>query len=598
MTAQQLLVFCVLGATLILFIWNRWRYDVVAIMALMAIALAGLIPPADVFAGFGHPAVITVAAVLVLSQALVSAGVVDAIARVVWRLGSNTTLQVSVLTGIVIVLSGFMNNIGALALLMPVAITIARRQGTSPSVLLMPLAFGSLLGGMVTLIGTPPNIIIAAYREQIGLAPFRMFDFLPVGGSVAIAGLVFIGLIGWRLTPRRAAGSAPDKFFDISDYIAEVRIPAGSRFANRPLSELLGAVQEEAEVLVLGVIREGWRETMPSVYASLHDDDVLLIEADHDGIRALLDIAGAELVQGSGGQDDTAIRDAQQLDLREVIVTMDSPLVGATVTALDMRRRYGVNILAVARRGGQLREAIKRIRFEVGDILLVQGGAGAVGQACGELGCLPLAERGLRLEKPRGMLLTLGVFGAALALAALGLVPAAAALVAAALVVVLTGVLSPSEAYRSLDLPIIVLLAAMIPVGEALETSGGAQLIADGLSQIAASTSLGMMLAILMVATMLLSNVVNNAAAAILVAPISIDLAAAIGVSPDPFLMAVAVAASAAFLTPIGHQSCTLVMRPGGYRFGDYWRMGLPVSILVIVTAVPLILRVWPPTPL
>lgn len=596
MTAQQLLVFSVLGATLILFIWNRWRYDIVAVMALLVVAVAGLVPTGDVFAGFGHPAVITVAAVLVLSQALLNAGVVDGIARIVWRVGGNTTLQVTALTGIVAVLSGFMNNIGALALLMPVAITIARRQGSSPSLLLMPLAFGSLLGGMLTLIGTPPNIIIAAYREQIGMEPFRMFEFLPVGGGVAVVGVIFISLIGWRLTPKRAVGTAPDKFFDINDYIAEVRIPAGSRFADRPLTELLAAVQEEAEILVLGLFRDEKRDGMPSIYTPLRAGDVLLVEADSEGIRALLDIADAEMVNGGDG-DDTPMRDAQALNLREVIVTMDSPLVGNTVTAVDMRRRYGVNTLAVARQGGQLREAIKRIRFEVGDILLVQGPEDAVVAACGELACLPLADRGLRLGKPRGMLLTLGVFGAALALAALGLVPAATALVAAALVIVISGIISLGEAYRSLDLPIIVLLAAMIPVGEALETSGGAQLIADGLSQLAASTSLGMMLAILMLATMLLSNVVNNAAAAILVAPISIDLAGALGVSPDPFLMAVAIAASSAFLTPIGHQSCTLVMRPGGYRFGDYWRMGLPVSILVIVTAIPLILRVWPPTP-
>lgn len=594
MTAQQLFIFCVLAATLAMFIWNRWRYDIVAVMALLVVALAGLVPPGAVFAGFGHPAVITVAAVLVLSQALVNAGVVGAIARIVWRVGSNTALQVAALTGIVALLSGFMNNVGALALLMPVAITIARRQGGSPSLLLMPLAFGSLLGGMLTLIGTPPNIIIATYREHNGMDPFRMFDFLPVGGGVALMGLVFISLLGWRLTPRRVEATSPDEFFDISDYIAEVRITEESGYVNKPLNELMAAVQEEAEVLLLGLFRDEQRDPMPPMYTTIRVDDVLLVETDSDGLRALLDIADAELINGGG---DRARRDAEELDLREIILTLDSPLVGNTVMTLDLRRRFGVNIVAVARRGGQLREAIKHIRFEAGDILLVQGSGDAVGTACGELACLPLADRGLRLGKPRGMPLTLGVFGAALALAALGLVPAATALVAAAVVIVLAGIITPGEAYKSIDLPIIVLLAAMIPVGEALETSGGAQLIADGLSQVAASTSLGVMLAILMVATMLLSNVVNNAAAAILVAPIAIDLASALGASADPFLMAVAVAASAAFLTPIGHQSCTLVMGPGGYRFGDYWRMGLPLSVLVIAAAIPLILWAWPPVP-
>ncbi|MFP4248106.1 MAG: SLC13 family permease [Armatimonadota bacterium] len=601
MSVEQIIVFVVLGLTLALFIWGRWRYDVVALMALLFVAVVGVVPSGEVFIGFGHPAVITVAAVLVLSRGLVNAGVVDAIARILWRVGDNTAVQVSALTGLVALLSGFMNNIGALALLMPVAITIARRQGSSPSLLLMPLAFGSLLGGMLTLIGTPPNIIIANYREQAGMEPFRMFDFLPVGVGVAVVGVAFISLIGWRLAPRRVKDTSAEDFFDIHDYVTEVRMRDDSDYAGRSLRELMLEVEEEeGDVLVLGMTRDDDSELMPPMLTTLHAGDILLVEADPESLVTFIEIAGAELVTGGeGGEGDKdELRSAvESLNLSEVIVTEESPLVGRTVRTIDLRRRYGMNVVAVARRGGQIRKPLREIRFQLGDILLVQGSEDAVRRGCSQLQCLPLADRGLQLRRPQSMPLTLGIFGGALALAALGLVPAEVALSGAAVLMLLTGVISPTEAYDSIDFSIIVLLAAMIPLGTALETTGGAELIAGGLFNVAGSAPLVVSLAILMVATMLLSNVVNNAAAAILVAPIAIDLAGALDVSVDPFLMAVAVAASAAFLTPIGHQSCTLVMAPGGYKFGDYWRMGLPVSILVIATAIPLILWVWPPMP-
>ncbi|MFW5867141.1 MAG: SLC13 family permease [Armatimonadota bacterium] len=597
MSVEQIIVFVVLGLALALFIWGRWRYDVVALMALLVVAVVGVVPSDEVFIGFGHPAVITVAAVLVLSRGLVKAGVVDAIARLLWRVGDSTFLQVSALTGLVALLSGFMNNIGALALLMPVAITIARRQGSSPSLLLMPLAFGSLLGGMLTLIGTPPNIIIANYREQAGMDAFRMFDFAPVGIGVVVVGVAFISLIGWRLTPRRVQDRSAEDFFDIHDYVSEIRMRDDSKYAGRSLRELmLEAESEEADVLVLGMTRGTESDLMPPMLTTLEGGDILLVEADPESLVTFLEIAEAEM--GTGGEDQPDGRPAvESLNLSEVIVTEESPLVGNTVRALNVRRRYGVNIVAVARRGGQIRKSLKDIQFELGDILLVQGSSDAVQRACSRLECLPLADRDLQLRRPQSMPLTLGIFGGALAVAALGLVPAEVALSGAAVLMLLVGIVSPTEAYKSIDFPIIVLLAAMIPIGTALETTGGAELIAGGLFNVAGSAPLVVSLIILMIATMLLSNVVNNAAAAVIVAPIAVDLARALDVSADPFLMAAAVAASAAFLTPIGHQSCTLVMAPGGYKFGDYWRMGLPVSLLVIATAIPLILWAWPPMP-
>jgi di/tricarboxylate transporter len=535
-----------------------------------------------------------VAGVLVLSRGLVNAGVVDSIARRLTLIGDRPTVQVAALTGIVILSSGVMNNIGALALLMPVAIWMSRKAGRSPSFLLMPLAFGSLLGGTLTLIGTPPNIIIAAYRTDVGAPPFGMFDFLPVGAMVSLCGLVFIALVGWRLTPRRADQESAEDLFEISGYMAEVRVPKGSGFADRPLHELLVAVRGDADILVVGLVRADVLREMPTPYESLEADDILLVEADSDNLAKLLDITRLELA--ADASKDAARKRAEPgpLTLAEAIVTPGSMLVGQTATSLDLRMRHGVNIMAVAREGHRLSERLGLIRFVAGDILLVQGRKESLQSALNELGCLPLASRGVRIGQPRNVLLATVIFAAAIIVIALDLVAPATALVAGAVVMVLTGLITPTDVYKSIDMPLIVLLAALLPLGHALETSGGSNLMADGLLATAGALSPAATLAVLMGGTMLLSNVINNAAAAVLAAPIAIGLAQGLDASADPFLMAVAIGASSAFLTPIGHQSNTLVMAPGGYRFGDYWRMGLPLSIIVVAVAVPTIMWVWP----
>lgn len=602
MAGDQLTVFLVLAATLGLFIWNRWRYDVVAVLALVVVALAGVVPPEEVFGGLGHPAVVTVAAVLVVSRGLLNAGVVDALARQLTRVGDRLWIQVATLTGIVALCSGFMNNVGALALFMPVAIWMSRQSGHSPSLLLMPLAFGSLLGGTLTMIGTPPNIIIATYRQQSGAPAFGMFDFLPVGGAITLVGLLFISLIGWRLTPQRKNQDTPEELFEIRAYLTELRVPEGCKFADRTLHELVTAVEEDAEVLVIGLVRTGKWNQLPSTFEVLREEDILIVEADSDSLKTLLDVAGLKLAEDDNDNDNGNEEEEEEksrpkagdLNLAEVIVTPESILVGRTATGLELRERHEVNVLAVARQGHRLRERLGNIRFAAGDILLVQASEESLQTALNEMGCLPLASRGLRIGKPRNVVLASAIFAAALALIAVELVPAATALVAAALVMVLTGLISPTEIYKSIDMPVIVLLAAMLPIGGALESTGGSELIAGGLLQIARSAPPAATMAILMIAVMLLSNVVNNAAAAVLAAPVAINLASRMECSADPFLMAVAVGASCAFLTPIGHQSNTLVMVPGGYKFGDYWRLGLPLAILVVACGVPMILWFWP----
>jgi di/tricarboxylate transporter len=591
MTTDQSIVFAILLGALTLFIWGRWRYDIVALAALLLVFIAGLVPAGEVFLGFGHPAVITVAAVLVISRGLLNAGVVDSLSRYLAQVGHNPTLQVAALTGLVILCSGFMNNVGALALLMPVAIWMSRQSRRSPSLLLMPLAFGSLIGGLITLIGTPPNIIIATYRTQTGADSFGMFAFAPVGLGVAAAGLVFIALIGWRLSPRRDSGADGEGLFQIQDYISEVRVPPKAKIVGQTLYHLTSEMEKDMDAVVVGLVRGKQQKPAPAWYDVIEADDILLVEATPEDLQALIDELGLELAENKTTHPGAL--ESDDIRVIEAVITPHSQMPGKTAAGMRLRRNFEVNLLAVARQGQRLKSRIGQIRFAVGDILLLQGKESALKETLATLGCLPLAERGIRLFKPRKILLAVSIFGVAMVLASLNILPVQMAFLAAALTMIVVGLISPNEIYDSIDWPIIVLLGAMFPLGNALETTGGAQLIAAKMMLLSGQLPPWASLAVLMISTMLLSNVVNNAAAAVLMAPIALGLASAMGVSADPLLMSVAIGASCAFLTPIGHQSNALVMAPGGYKFGDYWRMGLPLSVIVVVVAVPLIVLFW-----
>ena len=592
MTFDQTIVFAVLAATLVLFVWGRWRYDIVSLAALVITFLAGLVPADEVFAGFGHPAVITVAAVLVISRGLLNAGVVDSLSRLLERVGDRPTPQVAALTGIVVLCSGFMNNVGALALMMPVAIWMSRKSGRSPSLLLMPLAFGSLIGGLITLIGTPPNIIIAAFRVETGRPAFGMFDFTPVGLGVALAGLAFIALAGWRLTPRRESGTAPEKLFVIDDYISEVLVPETSKMLGQTLFHLSQAMGEDKQVTVVALVRGERHIPAPSWYEILGAGDILVVRADAEDLRFLVDELGMELAEDK--TDGKAALESDDIHILEVIVSPGSAMIGRTATGMRLRRDHGINLLALARQGQRLKTRVGRTHFAAGDILLLQGDQKSLDAFLAGMRCLPLAQRGFRLARPRQVAAAVGIFIAAMAAAAFNLAPVQVAFTAAALILVISGLVPVKEIYESIDWPIIVLLGALFPLGTALETTGGARLVAEKMVLLSGHLPPWAMLAVLMTGTMLLSNVVNNAAAAVLMAPIAISLARGMGVSADPLLMGVAVGASCAFLTPVGHQSNALVMAPGGYRFGDYWRLGLPLSLLVLAAAIPLIVLAWP----
>ncbi|QPL44571.1 anion permease [Halomonas sp. A40-4] len=605
--APSTLVFLVLGLTLAAFVWGRFRYDLVALSALLGSVMLGLVPAEDAFMGFGHPAVITVAAVLVLSKGFERSGLVDIIADQILKVGDRLILQLLALVGTVLVLSGIMNNVGALALLLPVAMRMAREHDTSPSLLLMPLAFGSLLGGLMTLIGTPPNIIISSYRGNVSGDTFSMFSFAPVGGVVALAGLAFIVLVGWRLTPKRSGQASAADMFDTANYLVELKVNDESKAKGLTLQQLRDELEES--IPVLAVVRDDNRQAGYSFHGMLQAGDILLLEAGPEELKLLEDKAGLSAVAELEGDDedeearDLAAEEASDshppvdtegLQLVEVVVRNDSMMINRSVRQLRLNHQFGLHLVAVARDGARLKQRLRDIRFQTGDILLLQGEENEIAESLPALGCLPLANRNLSLGQPRKLLLSMAIFAAAIVAMLLDVLPAAVALSSAALVSLLIGVLPLREGYQAIDGPVIVLLGAMIPVGEALETSGGAGLIAQALLQWGADWPVVVTLVGLFILSMLLSNVINNAAAALLMAPIAVSLARGFEVSLDPFLMVVAVSASCAFLTPIGHQSNTLVLGPGGYRFGDYWKLGLPLSVIVLLVSIPMILWVWP----
>lgn len=588
---DQWIVYLALLGALVLFIDGRWRYDVVALAALLFVTLMGIVPQDQAFVGFGHPAVVTVAAVLVVTRGLNNAGVVDILARSMNQVGRNPTVLVGSLTLTTALCSAIMNNIGALALVMPVGMRLARKNGHSPSILLMPLAFGSLLGGLITVIGTPANVIIATFRATTGRGVFTTFDFTPVGLVVMLAGVAFISLIGWRLIPMRDGRRHKGNFVEMADYITEVRITPDSKLVGQPIRALSKLIA--VDVLILVLIQNNRRVPNPSSDTVFQAGDVLIIETDPDDLKELIDVARLELVGDK--RVEQALTGEGDVVLVEVVVRPDSPIINHNVQSLNLRWRYGVNLLAIARQGeGMWNKRLMHIRFRAGDVLLLQGRAAALPETLQKLGCLPLAERDLPIGKPRRLIAALGIFGVALGAVALNLLTIQVAMMSALLGMILSRMVSLKEAYEAIDWPILILLGAMIPLGTALEVSGGAAQIADLLLGLGGSLPPVFILIGLMLITMTLSDVVNNAATAVLMAPIAVNLAAGLGVSPDPFLMGVAVGASCAFLTPIGHQSNTLVLGPGGYHFGDYWRMGLPLTVIVLVVSVAMILIVWP----
>ena len=602
MTLEQGQIFVILVASMGLFIWGRWRHDVVAIAALLACVIAGLVPEREAFAGFGHPAVITVACVLVLSHGLQRTGAVNRLAQRLLPSGAGVLPSIAALTSLGALLSAFMNNVGALALLMPIALQIAARLELPPGRVLMPLAFGTILGGMTTLIGTPPNLIVSSFRAQHGGGPFEMFDFSPVGVAVALAGVLFISLLGWRLVPKREVGNAAS--FDTGHYLTEARVKEGGKAQGKTLREI-EQLLDEADAQVVAMVRNKLRLTAPNPRRVLQADDVLVIEADPEELGEVLgkldllleaerEAKEAEQREDKDGEAEKKASTSEDRAMLELLVKPDSSLIGRSASSTRLRSRYSINLLAISR---QSHRSIKRLRstlIQSGDVLLMQGSAEDIGEFASDYDCVPLAERAINIPDPRQANLALGIMILAIVAAAFGLLSTAIAFAGGVLAYMLRRLVPLGAVYESMDWPGVVLLGALIPVAGAMSTTGAADLLARVLMETLAQGNAVITLSLLLIVTMTLSDFMNNAATAAVMCPIALSAASQLGVSPDALLMAVAIGASCSFLTPIGHQNNTLILSPGGFRFGDYWRLGLPLEILVALVSIPLLLWVWP----
>ena len=607
MNLSQTLILGILTAAIGMFLWGKWRHDMVAAGALLACVATGLVEPAQAFSGFGHTAVITVACVLVLSRTLQTSGAVDVLTRTLLPSSAGPATSIAALTTLAALLSGFMNNVGALALLMPVALQLAARLELPPGKLLMPLAFGSILGGTTTLIGTPPNLIISGFRQSAGMSHFGMFDFTPVGAAVTVVGVAFIALIGWRLVPARNQSGLEG--FETEAYITEAHVPADSKADGLTLREVDEAVSE-FDAQVLGLIRNDIRLTAPGAGRKVHANDILVLECDAETLAKVLSALGLELAEDhrSRTKDDTGDGPAnsraeqaaethgngEDMALVELAVLPSSSLLGRSASDLLLRTRFGLNLLAVSRQGQRFAGRLRNLRLRAGDLLLLQGPQEALGTFASNMGCVPLAERELRIPDKRNALLSTLIMLGAVTLAATGLTSAAVAFMGGVLASMALRTVPLRSVYESVDWPVVVLLAALLPVAGAMQDTGAANLVAGFLLDYLAQGNAIVALVVILITTMMLTDLMNNAATAAVLAPIALGAATQLNVNPDTFLMAVAIGASCAFLTPIGHQNNTLILGPGGFRFGDYWRMGLPLDLLIIATAIPLLLLVWP----
>ncbi len=639
MTYDQALIMAIIAAAVGMFLWSKWRHDMVAIGALVVCVLFDLIEPQEAFAGFGHPAVVTVACVLVLSRGLQSSGAVDVLSKTVLPANAGPTLSIAALVALAAVLSGFMNNVGALALLMPVALQVAGRLDLPPGKVLMPLAFGSILGGTTTLIGTPPNLIIAGFRaKQPGMEAFGMFDFSMVGLPLTLAGVVFIVFIGWRLVPeRRQAGAAG---FEMSAYVTEVRVPEGSATEGKQVQEIKTVLQE-FDAQMLDLVRNDIYVRSPRPSKIVHAGDILVLEADVEALNEVLlrldlkleedkeqdapddkdsqdvdadQFDALESEEGEGESGPTGLEDGsddradlaaedeesegpshkEETALMEVAVLPESKIVGSSASDLSLRTRFGINLLAIARQGECSMARLRSLRIKPGDVLLMQGRLDSLREFAGNSGCVPLAQRDLRIPDKRKAFMATGIMVISVSLAALGVLPAEVSFAAGVLASMALRTLPLRSVYEAVDWPVIVLLGALLPVAGAMQNTGAADLIARLLLENVAQGNALFGLAVIMVTTMVLTDLMNNAATAAVMAPIGLGAAIQLDVNPDTFLMAVAIGASCAFLTPIGHQNNTLILGPGGFRFGDYWRMGLPMDFVIVALGLPLLVWFWP----
>ena len=631
MSTDQVAICLIIITTFILFVWGRWRYDIVSIVALFTLVLVDKIlggesslliaDPSQAFLGFGHPAVVTVATVLIISRALQNSGVVDLIARSVKPFTNNKITHISSLSGVIAILSAFMNNVGALALMLPVTLKTAWEQKRSPSILLMPIAFASILGGMITMIGTPPNIIIASlrkeqqqqilskaisdtnsqaatYLENLNIvkesyepAAFGLFDFTPVGGIIALLGVCFVAMVGWRLVPKENQKTpSSNSLFSLDEYVTEIRVLKGSSLIGESIGEVNMLTGDK--LTLIRFINNNGKATSINHNNKIKENDQFLAMADPSDLKGMMDEYDLRLTKEMRYRIDS-LKDDNSTFI-EVVVSPESPLLGRGRSYLRRRSSNQLILMAVARQDKPIHKRLGKVKFRVGDVLLLQGPEKEFKNIITSLDLLPLAEREIEVGVFSKVSFALMIFTVSILLSVLSIVPTTVSFAGAILAYVFSGILPIRDLYKNIDWPIIVLLGAMIPLSNALQNTGTTTLIADQVASMTQGLPSWSIIALVMVITMFMSDIINNAATAMIMGPISVGIAISMGVSMDPFLMSVAIGASCAFLTPIGHQCNALILGPGGYRFSDYWRMGLPLEIIITVLGTPLILYFWP----
>ena len=590
MSYELTTLFALMGGVLGMLLWGKWRYDLVAFAALVIGLLLQVIPYDKAFSGFGHPAVIIIALVLVVSRALSQSGAIELLTGKIIDSARSLPMHIASLGSVGAILSAFMNNVASLAILMPVDMQTAAKAKRSPALSLMPLSFATILGGMVTLIGTPTNIVISQFRETALGEAYSMFDFAPVGLGVAVVGILFISFIGWRLVPsERGKTNAGNELANLDGYVAEMGISEDSSAIGQTVRELT-EVAEEHDVIILGLVRKGKRLAGRALREQIKNGDLLVLEA---GPKAIESFATAiKLSYSRSKQHHGAL--AGTMTMMEVVVSEESRISKRSALDLRLLYRHNTMLLGVSRKGKPFRERVRELIIQPGDVLLLMGEEERLSTAINWLGVLALAPRGLQVTQYQKAWLSISLFAGAILLASFGLVYLPVALAACVVLYLLLKVLSLSQAYDAIQGSVLILLASLIPIAVALENAGGTELIAQAILDVTSGWSPVAILILLMVVTMTLSDVLNNVATVLVAAPVALDIAERLQVNPDAMLMGVAVAASCAFLTPIGHKNNTIIMGPGGYRFGDYWRMGLPLEILVLVVSIPLILIVWP----
>lgn len=589
MTTEQILAFAVIAGMMAAFVWGRFRYDLVAAGALLFAIAAGIVPFDEAFSGFSDDIVIIVGSALLVSDGVARSGIMEVALQRFAPSITSVRAQLALLVIVVTVLSAFVKNIGALAIMIPIAFQFARRSGVSPSIFLMPMAFGALLGGLMTQVGTSPNVVVSRIREEMTGKAFTMFDFTPVGATLAAVGCVFLVTFYWILPVRTRETASMHEAITIKNYMSEAMVTAESAVLGKTVADL--AKLADGEAMVTSILRAKGLRITPLPDAMLREGDILLIEGDPAALDKLVAQGKLSL---SDERVPTGDNTSAEVEAIEAVIGENSILIGLSAQRMALYHRFNVNLLAVSRKGQRLTERLGAITLRLGDVIVLQGSRNRLPDVLREFGCLPLAERKIKLGSVRRGLVPVVILAAAIGSTALGLVPVQIAFFAAAVMMVLFKAVPVREAYGAMDGPILVMLAALIPVSDTLRTSGATDVVAAWLVEASAALPPFAALALIVLSAMAVTPFLNNAATVLVMAPIAVSFATGLGYRPEAFLMAVAIGAGCDFLTPIGHQCNTLVMGPGGYRFSDYPRLGLPLSIIVVLVAVPMLMLVWP----